>query len=71
MTGVQTCALPISEDSGVPSEYLLPDEVVQRNMQAKQEAAAAAMQMQMMEQGAKAVGAVGGPEGIKQLSQAA
>lgn len=60
-----------AEDSGVPSEYLLPDEVVQRNMQAKQQAAAAAAQMQMMEQGAKAVGAIGGPEGIKQLSQAA
>ncbi len=57
-----------AEDAGVPVDYLLPEEVVAQNMAAKAQAQAAAAQMQMVEQGAKAVGAVGGLEGLQKLA---
>lgn len=54
-----------ARDAGVPTDYILDEEVVAQNMAAKAQAAAAQAQMQMIEQGAKAVGAVGGVEALK------
>jgi len=45
-----------ARDAGVPTDYILDEEVMAQNMQAKAQAAAAQAQMQMVEQGAKAVG---------------
>ena len=52
-------------DAGVPTDYILDEEVVAQNMAAKQQAAAAQAQMAMLEQGAKALGSVGGVEALK------
>jgi len=57
-----------ARDAGVPTDYILDEEVVARNMAAKAQAAAAQAQMQMIEQGAKAVGAVGGVEALKGIA---
>lgn len=58
-----------ARDAGVPTDYILDEEVVTQNMQAKAQAAAAAQQMAMVEQGAKAVGAAGGIPAIKEAMQ--
>ncbi len=57
-------------DAGVSTDYILPEEVVQAKLQAQAQAQAVAAQMQMVEQGAKAVGAVGGMEGLQKMAQA-
>lgn len=56
-----------ARDAGVPTDYILDEEVVQQNMQAKAQAAAAQAQMQMVEQGAKALGAVGGVDALAKM----
>jgi len=54
-----------ARDAGVPTDYILDEEIVAQNMAAKAQAQAAQAQMQMIEQGAKALGSVGGVEALK------
>jgi hypothetical protein len=54
-----------ARDAGVPTDYILDEEVVAQNMQAKAQAQAQSAQMQMVEQSAKAVGNLGGVEALK------
>jgi hypothetical protein len=54
-----------ARDAGVPTDYILDEEVVQQRMDAQAQTQAQAAQMQAIEQGAKAVGSLGGVEALK------
>ena len=54
-----------ARDAGVTTDYILDEEIVQQRMQAQAQAQAQAAQMQAIEQGAKAVGSLGGLEALK------
>lgn len=56
-----------ARDAGVPTDYILDEEVVEQRMQAQAEAAAAQAKMQMVEQGAKSLGAIGGVDALAKL----
>lgn len=56
-----------ARDAGVPTDYILDEEVVEQRMAAQAEAQAAAAKMQMMEQGAKSLGAIGGVDALAKL----
>ena len=56
-------------DAGMPTDCVLDEEVVQQRMQARAQAEQASQQMAMVEQGAKAVGNMGGVEALKGVMQ--
>jgi hypothetical protein len=56
-----------ARDAGVPTDYILDEEVVEQRMAAQAEAQAAAAKMQMVEQGAKSLGAIGGVDALAKL----
>lgn len=56
-----------ARDAGVPTDYILDEEVVAQRMQAQAEAQAAQAKMQMMEQGAKSLGAIGGVDALAKM----
>jgi len=56
-----------ARDAGVPTDYILDEEVVEQRRQAQAEAAAAQAKMQMVEQGAKSLGAIGGVDALAKL----
>lgn len=58
-----------ARDAGVPTDYILDEEVVEQRMAAQAQAAQAAQQMAMVEQGATAVGKLGGVEALKGVMQ--